>query len=476
MEQNRTEHITKNQTLNLEITDVSSEGKGIAKYHDFIIFIDKVVPGDIIEVKIIRKKKNYAEGKLLKIISESPERIKPKCTHFQDCNGCRYQNIDYRKQLALKQKSISDSFQRIGQLSNIILPEIKPSAKIFYYRNKIEFTFSSNKWLTEMNFSDKKSTNNFALGFHKQGFIDKIIDIQECFLQSEKSNQILNFTKNFFKSRNSSIYSTRTHEGLLRFLVIRQTDLTDETMVYLLTSYEDKKLMEDYTTELINNIPNITSVINGISEKKAQVAQSEKDIIYYGKGFITEYIGKYKFNIAPSAFFQTNTSQVKVLFDLILELAEFQKEDSVLDLYCGSGAISLYISEYVKSVYGVELNIESIISANENKKLNNITNCFFEARDVKEYLMNLLITENRPAFDSIILDPPRSGLHPKSLEYLNQLSVPKMIYVSCNPSTQARDLKILSEKYQVTKIQPVDMFPQTNHVENVVRLDLKKEN
>jgi 23S rRNA (uracil1939-C5)-methyltransferase len=314
---------------------------------------------------------------------------------------------------------------------------------------------------------------NFALGYHMPGFNEKVIDIFDCRLESEISNKILNLTRDFFKSKSTSIYTTKTHEGYLRYLVIRQAANTNDLMVNLITASRDEMLITEYSNLINQNIPEVTTLINSISSSKAQVAQSDYSNLIIGKGFINERIGKYNFKITPSSFFQTNTKQCEVLYNTILELGKFEKSENVLDLYCGCGTISLYVSDYVNKVMGIELSSESIQMALENADINKVLNCDFATYDVKDYL-SIIANEPEKQFDTIILDPPRSGIHHKAAEYLLQYEPKKIIYVSCNPATQARDIALLTPKYEITAVQPVDMFPHTFHIENVVRLDLKR--
>ncbi len=468
----------KDEILELNVIDIGSEGAGIAKSgENLAIFIPGALPGDEVTAKIIKVKKNLANARLLEITKKSPFRVKPECSYFGTCNGCKMQNIDYKKQLEIKKQIVLNSIERIGGFAGINVADVISSDNIYFYRNKLEFSFSNNRWLTE---NDTDSNDiSFALGFHMPGFIDKVLDIHKCWLQSELSNKILNFTRSFFKSKNESIYSIKNHEGFLRYLIIRQSANTKDLMVNLITSTENDNLIKEYADTLAKNIPEVTTLVNSIATTKAQAAISDYSNILYGKGYIEEKIGKYKFKITPNSFFQTNSLQCEKLFDVISMLAEFSKDENILDLYCGSGAISLYISEYVNKVTGIELNKESINMAKENAEINKVTNCEFEASDVKEYLISEVPVKtgisysNRAFFDTIILDPPRSGIHPKAAEYLLQYEPKKIIYVSCNPATQARDIKLLSEKYGITAIQPVDMFPHTMHIENVVSLDIK---
>ena len=471
--------VNRDDVVDLSITDMGFEGKAIGRIEgEMVVFVEGGVPGDKAKVRIKKVKKKFAEAVIEEILEESAHRTSPKCRHFGVCNGCKMQNIDYHYQLEIKRNNVVNAFERIGGFRDINVPAVIGSENIYFYRNKLEFSFSKDRWMTDADRGNENAGGNFALGFHKPGFIDKVVDINECLLQSEFSNIVLNTTRDFFKAKGESIYSTRTHEGFLRYLVIRTGTNTNEFMINLITSAEKNKLMEEYADVILRESMKLETklqaptVINSISGRKAQVAESEYSNVFAGKGFIEEKLGKYIFKITPSSFFQTNTKQCEVLFNTVLELAKFDKSENVLDLYCGGGAISIYISDYINKVFGVELSNESILMSHENAELNNIKNCDFAAYDVKDYMEVLMnVTDNK--YDTIILDPPRSGIHPKAAEYLMQYGAKKIIYVSCNPSTQARDIKLMEEKYSITSMQPVDMFPHTFHIENVVRLDLK---
>lgn len=459
--------------IDLRIDDIGSEGKGIGRINsDFVVFVPNTVPGDLIRAKVKKTKKNYAEAGLEEVVSASKHRIAPECEYFGTCNGCKLQNVDYEFQLEIKKQNVVNAFERIGGFSNLEIPKVLGSDDIYFYRNKLEFSFSNNRWLTAEDMMTENVERSFALGYHIPGFIDKILDIKKCYLQSEISNKILNLTRDFFKSGDVSIYSTKTHTGYLRFLIIRQSVNTSDLMVNLITHDENKDLIKEYSDRVKEHIPEVSTLINSISRSKAQVAQADYFNVIFGNGYIEEKIGKYKFKITPNSFFQTNSGQSKKLFDTIVRLADFSKNENVLDLYCGCGSISLYISKHVNKVFGVELSNESIQMAHENSEINNVMNCDFAAYDVKDYL-EIIKNEKTGKYDTFILDPPRSGIHPKTAEYILECAPEKIIYVSCNPATQARDLHLLAIKYNLTKIQPVDMFPHIFHIENVVRLDKK---
>ena len=469
----------KGDELIVSITALSSEGKGISKLEDgFVLFVENTLPGDKAKVQILKKKSNYAECKLLELIEKSPDRITPKCIHFGVCGGCKLQNYEYIRQIEFKTEVVRNAFIRIGGFDNINIPSAIKSENVFYYRNKMEFSFSDDDWVdSSQPLSQVKS--NFALGLHIPKFHSKILNISNCYLQSSLSADIVNFTRNFFKERQTSIYSTRTHSGFLRFLIIRQSRNTKDFMVNLVTYDKDEKLISDYSTELIKKFPAITTLVNSFSTKKAQIAFGDDSSVLHGKGYIYEVLysgGKeLKFKISPNSFFQTNTKQTETLYYLVTKFTGFKDSDNVLDLYCGAGSIALYISPLVNKVTGVELIPDAIENAEENAVLNGIQNADFILSDIKDFLETKLSDGKYINYNKIILDPPRSGLHPKVSELLSELSFEKICYVSCNPVTQARDLKIIcsKDKYYIENVQPVDMFPQTYHVENVVSLSRK---
>jgi 23S rRNA (uracil1939-C5)-methyltransferase len=468
----------KGDELILDVIELNSEGKGVSKTEEgFVIFTDKVLPGDKVKIQLRKKKSNYGEAKLLEVITPSAYRIVPPCPYFGTCGGCKIQNYVYEKQLEFKTEAVRNAFKRIGGFENLEIPPALPSENIFYYRNKMEFSFSDDRWLMAEDIDkDVREENEFALGLHVPKFHSKIIDIKECFLQSEVSNKVLNYTRDFFKSREISIYTTETHSGFLRFLIIRECKNTPDFMVSLITYDYNEPLINEYAEGMKKIAPEVTTFINAISSKKAQVAFGEEEKIIFGKGYIEEELNKsnglkYKFKISANSFFQTNTKQGERLYDIAARAGDFKKTDRVLDLYCGTGSISIFISDEVAEVKGVELVEDSIKNAFQNKELNNIANVDFELGDIKDFLLSNDVRELHK-YNKVILDPPRAGLHPKICEILSESDFEKIVYVSCNPVTQARDLQIICSqgKYKINSVQPVDMFPHTYHIENVVDL------
>ncbi|MCX7878836.1 MAG: 23S rRNA (uracil(1939)-C(5))-methyltransferase RlmD [Ignavibacteria bacterium] len=463
----------KGMEYELLIEDISTESFGIAKHNNFVVLVPYTVPGDRIKAIIRKVKKNYAIAEISDILENSPLRVDPECRHFTMCNGCKLQNMNYQAQLNIKRNIVKNTLERIGGFVNINVEEILSSEKIFYYRNKLEYSFSSERWLLPEEIGKENLNKDFSLGYRIPGFHEKVIDIENCLLQSEISNRILNLTRDFFIKSNIKPYSTFKSNGSLRYLVIRQSAYTSEIMVNIITRDYIENVIKEYADELKKNIKEVTTLIHSVSVTKAQVADAKNYRVIYGKGYITEKLGKYKFKILPTTFFQTNSYQAEKLFNTVIKIGEFTNEETVLDLYCGCGAISFFVSDYVRSVTGVEQNEEAVKSACSNAEINRISNCSFVESDVNLFLKNLLHSEKRSQYNCIIVDPPRSGLHPEVVKNILWLQPEKIIYVSCNPSTQARDLKILSQKYNIKTVIPVDMFPQTMHVENIVKLNLK---
>lgn len=476
----------KGDLLDLDIIDYAFEGRGIARIikevininidnpKRFVVFVDHSYPGDKIIAQITKIKKSYAEARVKEFISKSPHRIEPKCKHFGICGGCKQQDLEYEIQLKYKEEQVKDIFERIGGFTNFDILPIIPSEKNFFYRNKMEFSFANKRWLTDYEISSMQEVKDkdFALGFHIPNFYDKVLDIEECFLQSELSNRILNFTRSFFKKRNVSIYSTQNHSGYLRNLVIRQSTHTNEIMVNLVTSEENKNLVTQYKEELLNLFPEITTVVNNINLKKSQVALGDYEIVFHGTGYIYDFIGDYKFRISANSFFQTNTLQAERLYKTANDFADFEGNETVYDLYSGAGTIPIFISRKVNKLYGFESIESAIDDAKINIELNNINNFEPVLYDLNKSFQPILKQKNIPKPDVIITDPPRSGMNPKTIKDILVLKPNKIIYISCNPATQARDIKLLCEgSYNLIKVQPVDMFPHTYHIENVALIE-----
>lgn len=457
---------------NVEILDASSEGNSVAKVNDLVIFVKYAVPGDVVTVKVIREHRRFLEAKVVEIIKPSPYRTEVKCSHFGICGGCKWQNLQYKQQLYYKQKQVFDAFTRIGKLS---FPEILPiigSQQIYYYRNKMEFAFSSKMWLTEEQINSKESfQNRNALGFHLPGMFDKILDIQQCFLQQEPSNEIRNFVKQYCEENNYTFFDNRQQTGLMRSIIIRNSSI-GEWMVILMFYADEKEKRENLLNAIADRFPQITSLMYIINSKNND-SYADLDVhLFKGKDHMIEEMEGLKFKVGPKSFYQTNSNQAYELYKVVREFASLEGNELVYDLYTGTGTIANFVAKKTKKVIGIEYVAEAIEDAKVNSNINNITNTEFFAGDMKNVLTFEFI-EKHGKPDVVITDPPRAGMHESVVKCLLEIQASKIVYVSCNPATQARDLQMLSDKYKITKVQPVDMFPQTHHVENVALLELK---
>jgi len=456
---------------NIEVIDAGAKGKAVAIAPDGrVIFISNAVPGDVVTVHTFKKRKNYYEGKAISILKYSDKRVEPKCLYFGTCGGCKWQHMSYEHQLYYKQKEVDNNLTRLGKIE---LPESLPiigSEEQYYYRNKMEFSFSDNKWLTfEQIQSDEIIKNRNALGFHIPGMWDKILDIDECHLQRDPSNAIRNFIKQKAEALNLTFYNNRKQEGFLRTLMIRITS-TGDVMVLLQFFYEDQKKISLLLDAIAHEFPKITSLLYVVNSKGNDTIYDQDVVCYYGKDHIFEEMEGLRFKINAKSFYQTNSEQAYELYKVTRDFAGLTSNDLVYDLYTGTGTIAQFISKYAKKVIGIEAIPEAIEAAMENTKLNNIDNVEFYTGDMKKVL-NQSFIDKHGAPNVIITDPPRDGMHKDVVTQLLNISAEKIVYVSCNSATQARDLSLLDSLYKVTKVQAVDMFPQTHHIENVVLLE-----
>jgi len=465
--------IKKGQQLELEIESLAFGGQGVARVAEFVVFVNNAIPGQIVNALVIKKKKSFAEARMLSVLQESPFAVAPRCAHFGSCGGCRLQNLDYTEQVSAKGDQVGDVLRRLGGLENFDLFPTMPSTNSYYYRNKMEFSFSRNRWLTpaEIKSDETFEKQSHYLGFHAKGFYDKVIDLNECHLIHPVAVDILRVVRQIARDSGFPVYSTADHKGFWRFLIVRCTQ-TDDLMVNVVTSEYNQKIADLLQKEVMNAFPQITSLINGVTSSKSSVAFCEHENLLAGKSTITEKLGSYLFTISANSFFQTNTVQAKQLYDIVLEYAEFKGDELVYDLYCGAGTISIYMSSYVDRVIGFESVESAIINARENCQLDAIDNCEFVLADLKDELnltKEVVARFGQP--DVIVLDPPRGGMHPKTVQAVLGLNPKKIVHVSCNPTTMARELQVLCEAgYVLTKVQPVDMFPHTAHVEVVAQL------
>jgi len=460
---------------NVPVTGYAAEGKAIARVEGKVLFIEGAVPGDIADVSITKNKKDWAEGKAIKIKEFSAERVEPFCIHFGICGGCKWQMLPYNKQLEYKEQEVKEVFRRIGKLNDVPVLSILGSEETIYYRNKLEFTFSNKKYLTENEFTQlgKDVWPGGALGYHVPRLYDKVIDIEECWLMNEVNNVIRNSLREFTKENNYSYYDINEHKGWLRNIIIRNCT-TEQLMVNLVFGYEDKEQREKVCNYLLEKAPSITTLLYTINPKWNDSLNDLEPQIYYGKGYVIEKLGDFNFKISPKSFFQTNTRQAEVLYNVIKDFAGLIGNETVYDLYCGTGSIGIFLSKYTKKIIGVDVIEDAINDAKENAMINDLHHTYFYCGDVIEICSNDFF-ESHGSPDVMILDPPRVGLHNKLVNKLLEIKSPKIVYVSCNVATQARDLQLLNEKYTVEKLQPVDMFPHTHHIECVALLKLKAE-
>ncbi|MEX0609788.1 MAG: 23S rRNA (uracil(1939)-C(5))-methyltransferase RlmD [Balneolaceae bacterium] len=467
--------LKKGQEVELEIIDAAFKGKGLAKVDGLAVFVPNTTPGDVVKARIIKKKKKHREAKVLEIITPSPHRITPLCRHANVCGGCSWQHIPYQKQLEYKSDQVRGHISRIGGLDeNIVKPGIGAEEE-FYYRNKMEYSFSTRRWLSEeeIQSDDFVDDSAFAAGLHAPGRFDKILNLKECHLQKMESFRILDFVRNYCIKNNISPYDTFTNEGFMRHLVIRNSFHTEDFMVNLVTNEDAPEIMKRLSEALLTEFPFITTIVNNVNDTKSPTAVGRYEKVIHGLGFIVDMIGEYTFKIHPNAFFQTNTAQAERLYEVARNYAELEDGDIVYDLYCGVGTLSLFMSKPAKHVVGIELVDVAVKNARFNANENNVDNVSFIKGDMKE-VFNEDVVKKFGAPDVLITDPPRAGMHPDVVERLCELKVPRLVYVSCNSSTMARDLKELSAVYDVLEVQPVDMFPQTYHIEAVAKLRLKK--
>jgi 23S rRNA (uracil1939-C5)-methyltransferase len=456
----------------LEVTGIGSEGKAIARHEERVVFIPMVIPGDIVDVQVIRKRKSYWEAKLVELKKPSLLRQDPVCRHFGICGGCKWQMLPYEEQLKAKQKQVVDQLTRIGKLALPPVREILSSEKTELYRNKLEFTFSNKRWLTKDEISeDKEFGHRNAVGFHVPGLFDKVVDIEKCWLQEDPSNDIRNAVREYALANSLDFFDLREQKGFLRNLIIRISTI-GEVMVILSFYYDDKKMIEGLMEHLKEGFPGISSLQYVVNRKANDTILDQDIIVYHGKDHIIEQMGELRFKVGPKSFYQTNSPQAYRLYQVVLEFADLKGGETVYDLYTGTGTIANFMAGSASKVVGVELIPEAIDDARENSRINGIENTDFVVADMKDALTNEFFEEHGKP-DLIVLDPPRAGIHENVVKGILEAEPGRIVYVSCNPGTQARDIALMAEKYEVTALQPVDMFPHTHHVENIVQLRLK---
>lgn len=458
---------------NLEITGYANEGKAIGKYEGKVVFVNGAMPGDVVDVRVFYNKKDFAEGRIVNFIRRSDRRIEPRCKHFNYCGGCKWQHVPYEEQLAFKEQSIKESFRRIGKVEFAEWLPIIGSANEFFYRNKLEFSFASKSWLPSEVLTDVHLQNQPALGYHIQGFWDKVLPIDECHLQPEPSESIRRNVYRYALEKQLRFYDLREKKGLLRNLMIRVMR-SGEVLVLLVFGENDKEAISEMMNFMSSpTFPDITSLNYVINTKKNDTIHDLTVVCHKGAETVTEYLGSLKFRVSPQSFFQTNTSQAEALYQVIERFADLKGTEVVYDLYTGTGSIALFLASHCKTIIGIEYVRQAIDDAKVNASINGIGNANFFTADIADAINDEIFINKIGKPDVVITDPPRAGMHPDVVASLLKLCPQKIVYVSCNPATQARDVELLSEKYHPEKSCPVDMFPHTHHLENVVLLTRK---
>ena len=455
---------------NIQVIDIAEEGKGVGKSDDLVIFIDKAVPGDVVDVELLRRKKKFYEGRIQNIVKPSDHRTEPFCEHFGVCGGCKWQHLNYDAQLLFKQKSVVDALQRLAKVNTSGIEPILGSKETSYYRNKLEYTFSDKRWLTDGDMRSDQEMEMNALGYHIPGRFDKILDIEHCYLQADPSNTIRNKVREYALANKISFYNLKNHEGSLRNLIIR-TSSTGELMVIVVFAYVEEEQIKGMMEFISNEFKNLKSLLYIINQKKNDTIFDQDIHVFEGTDHIFENMNGLKFKIGPKSFYQTNSDQAFELYKITKDFAGFKGDELVYDLYTGAGTIANFIAGSVKSVVGIEYVPTAIEDAKINSEINAIKNTSFFAGDMKDILnVEFIQTHGKP--DVVITDPPRAGMHADVVKRLLEMEAEKIVYVSCNAATQARDIALMKDKYEVSRIRPVDMFPHTQHVENVVLLTL----
>lgn len=455
----------------LEIEDAASDGSGVGRDGERVIFVEGAVPGDVADVTVYRKQKKRFLARIDRLVSASPERTEPPCRHFEVCGGCKWQHLSYEGQLRFKQKQVSDAFARLGKFD---FPEIRPiigAEKPYHYRNKLDFSFSSKRWLSQTEIATGETFEQNALGFHVPKYFDKVVQIDECLLHRPDINDIRNEVRRFALENDYTFHDAKAHEGFLRNLIFRVSEAEDKIMLVLIVNENDEASVARVFERLEPKFPQISSFV-WIHNPKWNDSYADLDYkVWKGPGFLTEKLGAYSYHIGPKSFFQTNTRQAGRLYDVVREFVAAPVE-LLYDLYCGAGTIGIYLSELAEKVVGLEYVEDAVRDAETNLQLNGLENFRFYAGDMAKTLTPELVSQaGRP--DCLVTDPPRAGMEPKVVERLLEIAAPRIVYVSCNPATQARDIANLARVYEVKAVQPMDMFPQTGHVENVALLERK---
>ncbi len=461
--------IRKGAIFELSIEKMAYGGQGVARLNGLVLFVRTAIPGDRVEAMVIKKKRDYAMARVTALLEPSPDRIIAPCPYSGFCGGCQWQHVAYERQLDYKKDHVKDAMARIGALSDILVHDVIPSENHFAYRNKMEFSFSDRPWFLPDEIHRRENAEEFALGLHVPGTYYKVIDVEACLLQQEKGNHILGEVKTFARNSGVPVYGLKSHQGFWRYLTLRHSVHFDEWMVNLVTSEERPQVLRPLIETLSDRFDNIKTIVNNIHGGKASVAVGERETILSGDGTIQDRIGPFRFQISANSFFQTNSRGAEVLYNKVKEFAELKGSEVILDLYSGTGTIPIFLSKNAEKIVGMEIGKSAVADAKRNCELNGISNCQFILGDIREKLAPLKLQP-----DVLIIDPPRAGMHKDVLTRVMALGTKRIVYVSCNPATLARDLGTMSQDYEVVEIQPVDMFPHTFHIEAVAKLVRRK--
>lgn len=460
--------VKKGQPIELVVSDMAYGGNGVAKINGFTVFVEQAAPGDRVVARILKKKKSFATARILEILAPSPFRIEPPCPYSGVCGGCTWQFLDYHRQLLYKRQHVIDSLERIGQLRDVEVHPVVPSPLLFGYRNKMEFSCSDRRWLLPGE-SDRQGLDaDFAMGLHVPGVFSKVLDIEACLLQSGLGNRLLQEVRVHIRHSGLPVYGLKSHEGFWRFLVLRHSVFDDRWMVNIVTAAENPDVLRPLAERLMDKYPKVVSVINAVTSRRAAVATGEYETLISGSSVLKERIGPFEFEISAGSFFQTNTTGAEKLYETVKQYAGLSGSETVVDLYSGAGTIAIFLSRAAARVIGIEIVDSAVSDARRNCLLNDVSNCRFICGDIRESLAQI-----SECPDVLIIDPPRAGIHPDVVRQVLRMAPPRIVFVSCNPATLARDLQMMAEQYRICEVQPVDMFPQTYHIEAVARLDHK---
>ena len=457
--------IKKGQLIEAEITDIAFGGRGLVRLDGLAVFVDQAIPGDRATIRIYRKKKNYAEARVVELIESSPFRIQAPCVYSGFCGGCKWQFLAYDRQLIYKRRHVAESLEHIGFIKDPVVHPTIPSEVIFGYRNKMEFSCADRRWVLPDEMDRTDIDRGFAIGLHVPGTYHKVIDTRKCLLQPELGNRLLGEVREYIKSSGIPVYGLRSHEGFWRFLVLRHSVAHDQWMVNIVTAADDIKTVQPLADRIVQKYPRVVSVINNITSRKAGVAVGEYEQVLAGSEFIADKIGDIEFEISANSFFQTNSRGAGILYGIVAQYAGLSGDETVLDLYSGTGTIPIMLSENCREVIGIEIVESAVADAEKNCRKNGVTNCIFIRGDIRECLSRI----PKPP-DLLIIDPPRAGMHKDVVKQVLELGVDRIVYVSCNPATLARDISMLGDSYRLIEVQPVDMFPHTFHIEAVARI------